>query len=114
MRGLLDRFHLLQVPRTSLMLSLVVVMLIGVVAAASRLHWDVTNYVSLFPIIILTGMVERFWTLEAEDGAGGSFRTLLGTLVIAAAVAGVTGVPWIGRTLFAFPEALGLVMAGQL
>jgi hypothetical protein len=59
-------------------------------------------------------MVERFWTLEAEDGAGGSFRTLAGTLVIAATVAVVVSVRAVSQTLFAYPEALGLVMAGQL
>jgi hypothetical protein len=64
MRRLLDRFHLLQVPRTALMLSLIVVLLVGVVAVASHYHTAVTKYVSLFPIIILTGMVERFWTLR--------------------------------------------------
>jgi hypothetical protein len=114
MRRLLDRFHLLQVPRTALMLSLIVVMLIGVVAGASYFHIGITKYVSLFPIIILTGMVERFWTLEEEDGTRGSFRTLLGTLLIAAAVALAVGLRAVSQTLFSYPEALGLVMAGQL
>jgi transglutaminase-like putative cysteine protease len=114
MRRLLDRLHLLQVPRTALMLTLVVIMLIVLVAAASHYRVAITNYVSLFPIIILTGMVERFWTLEEEDGTYGSFRTLLGTLVIATTVALVLSVKPVGQTLFRYPEALGLVMAGQL
>jgi hypothetical protein len=113
-RRLLDRFHLLQVPRTALMLSLVVVMLIGLIAVASHYQFPVTRYVSLFPVIILTGMMERFWTLEEEDGARTSFRTLIGTLVVAAAVAGVVSIPWISAALGQYPEALGLVMAGQL
>jgi hypothetical protein len=113
-RRLLDRFHLLQVPRTALMLSLVVVMLIGLVAVASHYHFPVTHYVSLFPVIILTGMMERFWTLEEEDGARSSFTTLVGTLVIAAAVALVVSFSWVTATLSQYPEALGLVMAGQL
>jgi hypothetical protein len=113
-RRLLDRFHLLQVPRTALMLSLVVVMLIGLIAVASHYQFTVTKYVSLFPVIILTGMMERFWTLEEEDGARSSLRTLVGTLVIAAAVAGVVSLEWVSATLAQYPEALGLVMAGQL
>jgi len=113
-RRLLDRFHLLQVPRTALMLSLVVAMLVGVVAAASHYQYSVSKYVTLFPVIILTGMVERFWTLEEEDGARTSFRTLVGTLVIAAAVALVVSMPWVAATLGQYPESLGLVMAGQL
>jgi hypothetical protein len=113
-RRLLDRFHLLQVPRTALMLSLVVIMLIGLIAAASHYQVAVTKYVSLFPVIILTGIMERFWTLEEEDGAGSSFRTLVGTLVIAAAVAVVVSAAWVTATLAQYPEALGLVMAWQL
>ena len=96
------------------MLSLVVVMLIGLIAVASHYQITVTKYVSLFPVIILTGMMERFWTLEEEDGARSSFRTLIGTLVIAAAVALVVSASWISTTLGHYPEALGLVMAGQL
>ena len=113
-RRLLDRFHLLQVPRTALMLSLVVCMLIGLIAVASHYQYAVSKYVSLFPVIILTGMIERFWTLEEEDGARSSFRTLIGTLVIAAAVAMVVSASWLSAALGQYPEALGLVMAGQL
>ncbi len=114
MRRVLDRYHLLQVPRTALMLSLIVSLLIAFVFTVSQLQVSVTKYVSLFPIIIMTSMVERFWTLEEEDGAGSSFRTLLGTLVIAATVALVVSVKAVSLTLFRCPEALGLVMAGQL
>lgn len=113
-RRLLDRFHLLQVPRTALMLSLIIVLLIAVVAAATHFQVAITQYVSLFPIIILTGMVERFWTLEAEDGARSSFRTMIGTLFISTMVAVVVSIHWISESMFNYPEALGLVMAGQL
>jgi 7 transmembrane helices usually fused to an inactive transglutaminase len=59
-------------------------------------------------------MVERFWTLEEEDGVRGSFRTLAGTLLIAETVALVVSLKTVSQTLFRYPEALGLVMAGQL
>jgi hypothetical protein len=65
-------------------------------------------------MVILTGMVERFWTLEAEDGTASSFRTLLHTLVISATVALVLSLDAVVRHLFRYPEALGLVMAAQL
>jgi hypothetical protein len=113
-RRLLDRFHLLQVPRTALMLSMVVAMLIGLIVLASHYQIAASKYVTLFPVIILTGMVERFWTLEEEDGARSSFRTLFGTLLVAAAVALIVSVPWVAATLGQYPESLGLVMAGQL
>src|SRR5205823_6300430 len=82
MRRVLDNYHLLQVPRMALMLSLVVIVLIGGIVAANFQDMPATKYISLFPMVILTGMIERFWTLETEDGTASSFRTLLATLLI--------------------------------
>ena len=112
-RGL-DRFHLLQVPRTSFMLSLVVVVLVALIVAANYRDLAATRYISLFPMIILTGMIERFWTLECEDGAWSSFKTLVSTLAIAATISLLLSIPALVRHLVRYPETIGLVMAGQL
>ena len=114
MRRVLDHYHLLQVPRVSLMLSLIVIVLILAIVGANMNDMPATKYISLFPIIILTGMVERFWTLETEDGTTSSFKTLLTTMLIAATIALVCGVPLVVRCLFRYPEIIGLIMACQL
>jgi 7 transmembrane helices usually fused to an inactive transglutaminase/Transglutaminase-like superfamily len=114
MRRLLDRYHLLQVPRIAFLLSLVVIVLIGTTVAANYHDLPVTRYFSLFPMVILTGMIERFWTLEVEDGTASSFRTLLGTIVIAATISLVLSMPAVVRHMFRYPETLGLIMAAQL
>jgi hypothetical protein len=114
MRRVLDRYHLLQVPRTAFMLSLVVIVLIAAIVAANFRDLPATKYITLFPIVILTGMIERFWTLETEDGTASSFRTLLGTMFIASTIGLVLGLPVVVEHLFRFPETLGLIMAAQL
>jgi hypothetical protein len=114
MRRVLDRFHLLQVPRVAVMLSLIVILLISAIVFANFQDMPATKYISLFPLVILTGMIERFWTLETEDSTTSSFKTLLWTLVIAGTIALVTGLHAVSTFLFRFPEALGLIMAGQL
>lgn len=114
MRRVLDRYHLLQVPRIALLLTLVIVMLIVLIVVANRFSMPATRYISLFPLIILTGMIERFWTLEEEDGTMASFKRLLTTLGVSAAVALVLSIPTLSRLLFRYPETLGLVMAVQL
>jgi hypothetical protein len=114
MRRVLDRYHLLQVPRTALMLTLVVVFLTGGIVAANVHDLRVTKFMPLFPMVILTGMIERFWTLEVEDGTYASFKTMLGTMFIAMTIALVLGIHALARLLFQFPETLGLIMAGQL
>jgi hypothetical protein len=114
MRRVLDRYHLLQVPRVAVMLNLVVVMLIMATLLGNFYDMPATKYISLFPLVILTGMIERFWTLETEDSTVSSFKTLLWTLLIAATIALVTGLHAVVTFLFRFPETLGLIMAVQL
>jgi hypothetical protein len=112
-RGL-DHYHLLQVPRVAVMLTLIMVVLIIAVVASTRFGAPFTRYISLFPVVILTGMVERFWTLETEDSTTASFRTLFQTMLIATVIALVLSRPGLLRTLFFYPETLGLVLAVQL
>lgn len=114
MRRLLDRYHLLQVPRIATMLTLIMSMLIGLIVLSNQYGTTTTRYISLFPIVILTGMVERFWTLETEDSIAASFRTLLQTMLMAMTIALILGRPVVVKHLFCYPETLGLVMAGQL
>lgn len=114
MRRALDRYHLLQVPRIATMLTLIMSVLIAAVVASNYYGATTTRYISLFPMVILTGMVERFWTQEAEDGTLSSFKTLLQTVLMAMAIALVLGRPWVVRHMFCYPETLGLVMAAQM
>src|SRR5207244_1608339 len=100
--------------RMAFLLSLVVIVLISAIVAANYQDLPATKYISLFPMVILTGMIERFWTLEVEDGTSSSFKTLLGTLVIAATISLLLGLHAVVRHMFRYPETLGLIMAGQL
>jgi hypothetical protein len=114
MRKVLDHLRLLQVPRKALMLSLVVIVLIGAIVAANFYDLPATRYIALFPMVILTGMIERFWTTEVEDGTSSSFKTLLGTLISAATISLLLSLHALLTHLLRYPETLGLVMAGQL
>jgi hypothetical protein len=114
MRRSLDRFHLLQVPRTSVMLSLVVVLLCVFVGVAHANNLNVTKYISLYPLVILTGMIERFWTLEEEDSTAASFRTLMYTIGVATIIALTLSWKTVHNYLMSYPEAVGLVIASQL
>jgi hypothetical protein len=114
MRRILDHYHLLQVPRKAFLLSLVVIVLITAIVAANYQDLPATKYISLFPMVILTGMIERFWTLEVEDSTTSSFRTLLMTLIMAASISLFLSLHAVVRHMFRFPETLGLIMAAQL
>jgi hypothetical protein len=114
MRRVLDHFHLLQVPRVATMLTLIMIVLISAVVAANLYGAATTRYISLFPMIILCGMVERFWTLETEDSTSASFKTLFQTMLISTVIALALSRSELVQHMFRFPETLGLVMAAQL
>jgi hypothetical protein len=114
MRRVLDHYHLLQVPRVSTMLTLIMIVLIAAVVTANVYGAPTTRYISLFPMIILCGMVERFWTLETEDSTSASFRTLFQTMLIATVIALILSSTSLVQHMLRFPETLGLIMAAQL
>jgi hypothetical protein len=113
-RRVLDHYHLLQVPRVAVMLSLVVTLLLATLVAANLEDLPATEFIPFFPMVILTGMIERFWTLETEDSTSSSFKTLACTLGIATAIALLLNVPGLAYHLFCFPETLGIIIALQL
>jgi len=101
------------VPRTSILLTLIVLFLISVIGMASHYDIPVTHYIALFPLVILTHLVERFWTVEAEDGTAASFKTLLGTMVVAVSISLLLSAEGVTRWMFRYPETLGIVLAVQ-
>jgi 7 transmembrane helices usually fused to an inactive transglutaminase/Transglutaminase-like superfamily len=114
LRRALDQYHLLQTPRIATMLTLIMGLLVAVVVASNHYGIGTTRYISLFPMVILTGMIERFWTLETEDSTAASFKTLLHTMLIALGISLVLGYPPLVAHLFCYPETLGIVMACQI
>ncbi|MCE9530243.1 MAG: hypothetical protein K8T89_03775 [Planctomycetes bacterium] len=111
LRRVLNELHLLQVPRTALLLSCVVVLLLVLMAF---LQGSGPRAITLFPLVILTGMIERFWSMEEEDGTASSLGVLASTLFIAVCVWVMAMIPAVPVWLTRHPETLGLVMAAQL
>jgi hypothetical protein len=114
LRRVLDGYRLLMVPRTAALLSMIVVVLLTVIMVLSQCGIFLTQYIALFPMIILTHMVERFWTSEAEDGTPAAFKTLLGTMLVTVTISVSLSSRVVAGTLFRYPELLGVVLAAQL
>lgn len=114
LRRVLDRLRLLLVPREATLLTLIVIVLLTTLLILSHFGIFLTQYVALFPMIILTHMVERFWTLEAEDGTAAAFRTLGGTLLVTVSISLALSGHLVAATLFRYPELVGMVLAAQL
>jgi transglutaminase-like putative cysteine protease len=112
-RHLLERYQLLQVPRVSAMLTLIVIFLLAMILTANNFGITTSRYISLFPLVIMTFVVERFWTIEEEDSAAASFITLLGTVAVAVTVSLALAPQAVGTWMLRYPETLGLVLAAQ-
>lgn len=112
-RGL-ARLNLLQVPRSAVMLSLVVVLLLIYVLYSNSRGRPVANVIPFLPLVIVTGLVERFWTTEEEDGTATAVHTMAATLLMAAGVFVFVHLEVVSRTLMSNPELLGLIAAGQM
>jgi hypothetical protein len=113
-RLLLDRFHLLLVPRFSALLTIVIALLIVGILVASSYGLGVHNFIKLLPLIIITHMIERFWTVDEEDGARAAFQTLLGTVVVVATISVAVSPNAVANWMVRYPETVGFVLALQL
>lgn len=112
-RGL-GRLNLLQVPRSAVMLSVIVLLLAGFVIWSNHAGQPVAEAVPLLPMVIVTGLIERFWTAEEEDGTGLALRTMACTMSTALAVWLITQSAWIGTIVVEYPATLLYVLAAQL
>jgi hypothetical protein len=109
-----SRLNLLQVPRGALMLSVVSGLLVAFVLISNHTGRPVAQAIPFLPMVIVTGLIERFWTTEEEDGSPVALRTMANTLLTAFAVFAVVSIGVVHRTMIEHAEALGFVAAGQL
>jgi hypothetical protein len=112
-RGL-SRLNLLQVPRSAVMLTLVVSILLCYVLISNARGRPVAGVIPFLPLVIVTALIERFWTTEEEDGTATAVKILIATLLTAIAVFAIVRWPTVVRTMLDHPEALGLVAAAQM
>jgi hypothetical protein len=113
-RRVLDRLKLLIIPRLSIIITIVILAIVGLMLAgfyAGKLNY---LYVSFFPIIIITWIIERFSISQIEDGMVCALKDLAGTLVVSVITFYVLDVPFLRTSFFSFPELLLAVIGAQL
>jgi hypothetical protein len=105
-RFVLDKFHLLAVPRLSILLNLMILLMIGYSLATSDGSVISQRHLAFFPIVIVTTNIERLSIMMAEEGFINTFKTLIGTLVIAILGFALFSVPVLEMFMFTNPEVL--------
>ncbi len=110
LRLILDRMYILGIPRLSIILTFVVIMVLALFVFSVRFSQDKILYFSFFPMIIMTWMIERFSVAQIEDGAFTALQTAGGTAFLSAVLYGIFGIPALRHNLFAYPEILLIIM----
>ena len=110
-RYVLDALQLLLVPRMSILLAVVVLILLGVALSGGELGTEEAASVALFPIVIMTTVIERFSIAVAEEGVSSALLKTFWTVAIALTGYGVLAAESIQLFLFAFPETVLVIIA---
>ena len=109
-RLFLDRLQLLLVPRLGVLLCVVVL----AITAQSLLgrSYEVRDLFAsvLFPVVILTMLIERFSITSAEEGVGAALRRLAASTLIATCIYPAFRFESLQHLMFGFPELLISIM----
>ena len=109
-RYVLDKFHLLAVPRLSIILTLIIMLMVSYSFYTAELTSISQKHLAFFPIVIVTTIIERLSIQLAEDGVVNTLKTLLGTLVIVILVYSLYFIAPLEMFMFTNPELLFMII----
>lgn len=109
-----ERLGLLLVPRLAAVLCVVVLLLVAIGVVSNELDIETGLSVALFPMVILTMVIERMSIVWEERGPAEAIVEGCGSLAVASAAYLVMSVHEIQHLVFVFPELLLVVLAASL
>lgn len=112
-RYVLDKFYLLAVPRLSIILTLIIMLMLSYSFFSADIAFISQKHLAFFPIVIVTTIIERLSIQITEEGIVNTLKTLLGTLVIVVLVYSLYFINALEMFLFTNPELL-LTVIGLL
>jgi hypothetical protein len=113
-RAYLEHLRLLLVPRLAAILTVVVGLMALFSILTHKLGFERGLSVALFPMVILTMVVERMSILWEEFGATKAIKEGVVTIIVSLIVYSIIDFPLLSHLFFVFPELLFLVLAGNL
>ena len=113
-RRYLERLKLLLVPRMSAVLTIVVLTLAVMSLVSHGLGLEAGLSVALFPIVILTMVIERISVVWEESGGRTALQQTLGSVAVSAIAYPIFNAELVVHLSFVFPELLLLVLALML
>lgn len=114
LRSYLEHLKLQMLPRLSIVLTFVVMLIICVGLFSHKLGFERGLSISLFPMVILTMTIERLSITWEERGANFALKVAIGTLITASIAYGVMGYQPLIYLVFTFPAILLILVAFML
>ncbi|MEQ8495930.1 MAG: inactive transglutaminase family protein, partial [Gammaproteobacteria bacterium] len=111
LRFYLERLQLLLVPRLCSVLVLVVILMLAISLVSAKLGLDRGFSIALFPVVILTMVIEHMSVVWEESGPGAAFKEGLGSLAVAILGYLLMTNEYLTHVVFLFPEVLLLILA---
>lgn len=111
LRFYLERLQLLLVPRLCSVLVLVVLLMLAISLVSSKIGLDRGFSIALFPVVILTMVIEHMSVVWEESGPGAALQEGLGSLLVAVLGFLVMTNDYLTHIVFLFPEVLLLLLA---
>jgi hypothetical protein len=105
-RYVLDKFYLLAVPRLSILLTLVIMLMLGYSIFSSDISSISQKHLAFFPIVIVTTNIERLSIMLTEEGLFNTLKTLCGTLIISILGFSLYSITALEMFMFTNPELL--------
>ena len=103
-RTLLEKLHLLMVPRLSIVLTIIILCVVFAVSLLNYWSPGQTAQSVLIPLVILTILIERFYVTSEEDSTGFAVQLVLGTVVVAAFCYLLLRWDDVGQLVLVYPE----------
>lgn len=113
-RYILDKFYLLAVPRLSIILTLIIMLMLAYSFYSVEMTSISQKHLAFFPIVIVTLIIERLSIMITEEGMVNTFKTLLGTLVIVILVYSLFFISTLEMFMFTNPELLLSIIGVQI
>ncbi len=114
-RFYLERLRLLLVPRLAAVVTIVVLLMAAISIISNEMGMETGLSVSLFPMIIISLVIERMSIVWEERGAGTALKEGVGSLFMAALAYVVMGIDLLTYWVTVFPEinliVLGIIVA---
>ncbi|MCL5042636.1 MAG: inactive transglutaminase family protein [Gammaproteobacteria bacterium] len=114
LRSYLEHLKLQMLPRLSVVLTFVVLLIAVISLFSHKLGFEHALAISLFPMVILTMTIERLSITWEERGGVHSFKVAVGTLIAATLAHLLMSIPELAYFVFTFPGILLVVVAFML